>query len=144
MDLFIFENVILTLNEEDFRSLFKVVFIPSDNKIDYFREILQTVKMPIMMTNPQVDKLLDTRSAQSFCFWLVCKQEFSDVKNIICYNATSAPSTNEVIHRLQLLHSSTAFLKFSGRTSSDLTLDIDPFNKMSQSFKNNVKIITDF
>ena len=85
------------------------------------------------------------RSRKSaFHFDMNYTNELNDDNKIICIRAIEIIQTNDSIHRLQILPSSAAFLKFSGPSATELTLDVSSTHNTSQITSDIRIFIADF
>ena len=101
-------------------------------EVDLLHNAIDSMSKPLLFENDQNDKIVDTRTASAFHFDMNYTNELNDDNKIICIRAIEIIQTNDSIHRLQIFPSSAAFLKFSGPSATELTMDISDTHKTSQ------------
>jgi hypothetical protein len=113
-------------------------------EVDLLHNAIDSMSKPLLFENDQNDKIVDTRTASAFHFDMNYTNELNDDNKIICIDAIEIIQTNDSIHRLQIFPSSAAFLKFSGPSATELTLDISDTHNTSQITSDIRIFIADF
>jgi hypothetical protein len=127
------------------RSMFHLISSSKTaNEVDLLHNAIDSMSKPLLFENDQNDKIVDTRTASAFHFDMNYTNELNDDNKIICIRAIEIIQTNDSIHRLQILPSSAAFLKFSGPSATELTLDVSSTHNTSQITSDIRIFIADF